>query len=97
MFLTHIALPPEKVGKIVMACCALHNYLRTGWSDNYLSDVIDREDDTHQLIEGAWRHDPTLAQAALLHLNNPSVHAKERCEYLCHYRDSKAPWQWDKI
>ena len=100
VFFTHIALPPETVEKIVMACCALHNYLRTVSGDKYLAPLIDREDDHQEINPGAWRQDPTLAQAALPRSNNPSARAKEQRAYLCQYVNSDigaVPWQWDKI
>lgn len=100
VLLTHIALSPEKVEKIVMACCALHNFLRMESGDSYLSTLIDRENDSRELIPGAWREDPRLAQAALPRSTNLSVRAKEQRDYLCQYVNSTCgavPWQWDKV
>ena len=51
----------EKVELIVLAACALHNFLRTKATDTYMShESIDSEDlENHNITEGEWRNGPT--------------------------------------
>ena len=64
MFFTHIALEPAKVEKIVLACCALHNFLRVKAGTTYVNPVADHEDpETHEVIPGAWRNDPHISSS----------------------------------
>ena len=54
VFFTHIALEPAKVEKIVLACCALHNFLRVKAGTRYVNPVADHEDpETHEIIPGS--------------------------------------------
>ena len=87
VFLTHINLAPETVEQLVLAACALHNYLRTE-CPSYSCNIVDREDDKKEIIPGAWHQDPILAQAALPVSRNPCVRAKEQRDYLCQYVNS---------
>ena len=49
---------PEKVEKIVLACIALHNYLRQADSARYTpSGFIDSEDSTGTIKKGLWREE----------------------------------------
>ena len=61
VFHTTIGLSPEKVEKIVLACCALHNFLRKH-SSQYLSlGLVDVEDETSGTITlGSWRNEEQL-------------------------------------
>lgn len=77
VFLTPIALVPEKVEKIIYASLALHNYLRQHRGDAYVPPgYVDFEDENHQLIEGAWRQKGNLESASMGNARNPSVEAK---------------------
>ena len=100
IFMSPIALQPQTVEKIVMACCALHNFLRTEAGSGYSGHLVDREDpETRALIPGTWRQDPLLQQAALPTANNATQRAKALREYLCTYVNStvgSVPWQWEK-
>ena len=50
-------LRPEKAIKVVIACCCLHNMLRTqNYGEPNLQGLIDREDpETHDVTPGLWR------------------------------------------
>lgn len=59
IFKKTIPLAPDKVVKIVLATCALHNFLRTKSTarNAYMpASLIDREEDG-QWIKGSWRSD----------------------------------------
>lgn len=102
VFLTTIALAPEKVEVIVLAACALHNYLLTKCDKNYLTPGLpDNEDTTtHQLINGQWRQQQQLQSVGLPHNKNPKVAAKHKRDVLAHYfsaAEGAVEWQWNII
>ena len=50
-------LRPAKAVKVVMACCVLHNFLRTRARSQYApDDLIDQEDnELDEVVQGTWR------------------------------------------
>ncbi|KAJ8349682.1 hypothetical protein SKAU_G00248120 [Synaphobranchus kaupii] len=100
VFLTTINLQPAIVEELVLACCALHNYLREECGELYHVPLIDREGPDHGFEPGTWRQDPSVSQAALPSSTNPTQQAKQTRETLTQYFNSEAGdvhWQWDKI
>jgi hypothetical protein len=104
VFLTTIALAPEKVEVIVLAACALHNYLLTNCDRSYLTPGLsDAEDsETHQLISGQWRQQQQhlLQSVGLPHNKNPKVSAKLKRDVLTQYfntSEGAVEWQWNMI
>ncbi|KAJ8369891.1 hypothetical protein SKAU_G00099190 [Synaphobranchus kaupii] len=100
VFLTTINLEPAIVEELVLACCALHNYLREECGELYHVPLIDREGPDHGFEPGTWRQDPSVSQAALPSSTNPTQQAKQTRETLTQYFNSEAGavhWQWDKI
>ncbi|XP_055072963.2 uncharacterized protein [Misgurnus anguillicaudatus] len=94
VFLTTINLQPNVVEDIVLASCALHNYLRDECVDAYMCEIPDQDG------QETWRQDPTMPQAALPRSTNASNEAKLNRERLMEYFNSEAgavPWQWDRI
>uniref|UniRef100_A0A8C1RUD5 DDE Tnp4 domain-containing protein n=1 Tax=Cyprinus carpio TaxID=7962 RepID=A0A8C1RUD5_CYPCA len=74
-----------KVEDIVLACCALHNFLRAEYDDT---------------VSGRWRQDPDLLQAPLPYTTNTTTRAKRSRDELCQYFISEigaVPFQWSKI
>ncbi len=59
VFMTPMRLSPEKVETIVLACCTLHNFLRSSSTSRSVYTPLgsfDSEDtDTHSFTPGAWR------------------------------------------
>ncbi|XP_031172013.1 protein ALP1-like [Sander lucioperca] len=89
-----------KVEYIVLACCALHNFLRSESSDVYMADIVDQEGPDGDIIEGRWRQDPVLQQAPLPKNSNATARAKEIRDQRCHYfmtDNGAVPFQWGKI
>uniref|UniRef100_A0A1B0GMF1 Uncharacterized protein n=1 Tax=Phlebotomus papatasi TaxID=29031 RepID=A0A1B0GMF1_PHLPP len=95
---TTIALPPETVEMIVLACCSLHNYLRRNAKQSYLPPgLVDQENlVSGNLVRGSWRNDPQLPS---LDSSNPTQNysndAKRVRElYMTYFmEDGKVPWQ----
>lgn len=54
VFHTDIAIDVKKTDSLVLAACALHNFLRRH-SPMYLSDIDTEDSQTCQLISGLWR------------------------------------------
>ena len=95
VFLTKIALEPNKVVKIVLASCALHNMLRD--KIGISSGLLDHEHpETHKVTPGSWREDEVLQQASLPVGTNVTSRAKAQREYLVKYFNSEVgsvAWQ----
>uniref|UniRef100_A0A672QIC8 DDE Tnp4 domain-containing protein n=1 Tax=Sinocyclocheilus grahami TaxID=75366 RepID=A0A672QIC8_SINGR len=93
-FLSTINLDPNVVEVIVLASCALHNYLRDECFNAYLCELTDQDG------QETWRQDPPLQQAALPRSTNASSEAKQNRERLMEYFNSEAgavSWQWDRL
>jgi len=98
VFLTTIALAPEKVEQIVLAACALHNYLIDKAKNEYMPPgLVDSENnETHQTLDGSWRQNGLLHSAGLPHNPNSPLSAKCKRDMLVAYFSSDAgrvPWQ----
>ena len=52
--LTTMFQRPQHVQTIVLACVVLHNLMRTRYP-GIQNALVDREDDDHNMVEGAWR------------------------------------------
>lgn len=58
IFFTKINLDPDTVKEITLACCILHNVLRTLSRDSYTPlNSVDYVDDDGNIIEGEWRNE----------------------------------------
>ena len=100
VFLAPIRLDESKVEIMVLASCALHNFLREKIGDSYISQVVDREvGESHELVPGAWRKDPKLRQVKMPNSRNPTVFAKQLRNYIATYVNSSigsVAWQWER-
>lgn len=93
-----IHLKEETVDLVIKASCALHNWLRTTSSKNYLSNgLVDRDDfDTGEVIGGLWRTEiEPLQSIGHLGINNYSQSAsilRDKLADYC-YGEGAVPWQ----
>ena len=102
-----LALDPDKVELIVMACCSLHNFLRSRIAASNIytpQGSLDSEDrETHAEVPGEWRQGADIERWMPVELqssNNYSTSAKNLRDYLRDYYNSKegeVPWQWNMI
>lgn len=97
VFSTNVAIDVANVDKLVMAACALHNYLITdGESQYFTPSMVDVEDtESHVVRLGTWR-ECQMQSVGILHNNNPTVAAKSKREVLTKYFMSPAgevAWQ----
>lgn len=100
VLLKAIELSPEKTTQVVLAICALHNFLITRKSTVYSSaDDFDR--DVNGLVSnGAWRNEqqPDGNMLSLQPINrNPSNDAKKIHQILKNYfiEEGEVPWQYN--
>ena len=99
--LTTLKQRPKTVESIVLACVCLHNMimLRNPRQQNV---EVDREDEDHNIIPGAWRNDLVrlLPVRGLFRQGRETKVAKNQRDYLKAYYWSpvgSVPWQMDKI
>lgn len=81
-----IALAPEKVRKITVACCALHNYLIMRSSIYLTPSLVDRYDANGNVVDGEWRQNVVEnGFHALEHHRNRSNVGKDIRDELAQY------------
>lgn len=102
VFQTKIAVDVAKVENLVMAACALHNYLMTSNNSHYMAPgTLDVEDiENHRINVGTWHDHTQLRSVGIPHNNNPPVSAKLKRELLRQYFSSPAgevEWQTSMI
>ena len=94
-------LRPEKAIKVVIACCCLHNMLRThNYGGPNLHGLIDREDrQTHDVAPGLWRVEANMYPLTDRRGGYGDPTAKELRQLLMDYVNGPGavPWQQDKI
>ncbi|VDI32446.1 Hypothetical predicted protein [Mytilus galloprovincialis] len=87
---------PNNVVSIILACVCLHNIMRIRYPGDQ-NILLDREDENHHLLPGAWRDETNLKDIDdVQDRNYPSKAAKQQRLYLKHYYSSpagKVPWQ----
>ncbi|XP_025203752.1 protein ALP1-like [Melanaphis sacchari] len=100
IFEKQIPLIADKVDKIVLACCAIHNWLRKT-SQAYLPPgLIDHEDYNYEIINGTWRQNQScLTKLVPTNNRNACTDAKKiRDDYCAYFNGEGAvPWQWKLI
>lgn len=100
VFLTNIAVEPDKVTCITLATLALHNFLMAKASEAYMPPTLmDTEDDNHRAIPGTWRRGGALDSVALSRARNATATAKLQRNQLKAYFQSAGSvyWQEDMI
>ena len=95
VFLTTINLSPENVEKIVVASCALHNYLRTNAGARYIAPgFLDRVENDGTLVDGQWRNEQSLNSIPQQGSNFYSREAKQIRDEYCDYFNSNGKVSW---
>lgn len=94
-----IPLEPEKVEKIVLACCYLHNFLKRRHLTTYLTaGLLDQEDGNGNIIAGSWRESPQLSG-----LDRSSVATQQKklkddkLEFAQYFTENPLPWQHEVV
>ncbi|CAH2010813.1 unnamed protein product [Acanthoscelides obtectus] len=78
VFHTPINMQPDKIDKIVLAACALHNFLRRSKTSYITRNDVDTEIiDTGDIIRGDWRAERPLDNLQPGYGRNASREAKE--------------------
>lgn len=94
----NILLSPEKAQTIVLACCHIHNYLKSKNSKTYISQgSVDFDNhETSEMYDGAWRNSKNqLLTLQTTTSRNTSDRAKQiRDMYSMYFSNEGAvPWQ----
>ena len=96
VLLQPMMIAPDRAEKVTLACCVLHNYLRTR-SPTSTGNVGDVEDThSHEISLGTWREDSHMTELAKMRGNNATAPAKEQRLYLCNFFSSpegEVSWQ----
>lgn len=88
MFRTTICLDPDKVVKITLASCVIHNYLRECRSQAYTAPTLaDWEREDHEVMPGEWRQDGPGAfhNVEACRSRNPTQGAKNQRDLMKEY------------
>jgi hypothetical protein len=99
IFLSPINLRPETVQLIVLASCALHNFLRDQVSANSDEDLVDTEDvATGVTVPGSWRQlvcNGSWSRLAADNSRRSTEYASEVREEFCAFfnNEGRVPWQ----
>lgn len=103
LLLKRIRLDEDKTKRVVLAICALHNFLMTV-SDKYASPSdFDREAEDGSIIPGRWRSDCNAQMEPLSkdpHSKNSQMNAKcVQNNFKDYFVSSKGevPWQYSRI
>ncbi|KAB0805310.1 hypothetical protein PPYR_02280 [Photinus pyralis] len=101
IFHTAMNLKPEKIDNVILAACALHNFLRIHCKSKYTgSGSLDVEDtENRALIPGEWRKDEEVLGQLQQSTRNSSDEAKGTRDLYCTFFNSTGavPWQEDMI
>ncbi|CAH1970381.1 unnamed protein product [Acanthoscelides obtectus] len=107
VLLKPIALQPNKVESVVLACAYLHNFLRRNSESRYAytpPGSLDSYDGDGNVIEGFWRREINQQENRLMDLRNAlrrcsaNLHKirDEFCEYFVS-QEGEVAWQYDSI
>lgn len=95
IFRRSVNLDPQKVSKIVLACCHLHNYLSK--SEKYIrnNDVDFENINTGDIRPASWRTESQELIPTPRLRGNPTIEAKAVRDEFCEYFNTTGavPWQ----
>lgn len=103
VLLKPMELKPEKVNKVVLAVCALHNFLITRKSMYTTCADFDRENENGTITEGNWRAE--IQEEALLPLQPlqhpgwiPDDARAVRTQFMNYFMgEGEVPWQYQAV
>lgn len=91
-----IRLKPESIDSVVLACCALHNFLRKKAPQNYTPlEQLDHEEPlTHHIVDGLRVQGPNVINIAQTSSRNPTQEAKAVRDKFTVYFDTTGRVSW---
>lgn len=96
LFEKPISLKLETLDKVVLACCAIHNWLKKTNPRYVMGDLIDHEDEDHRVFPGSWRPNNNGLQnlPATNHRHSNMEAQQIRNKYRDYFNNEGAvPWQ----
>lgn len=104
VFKKAIPLEPEKAEKVILACCTLHNFLRSKPYSRGLytpTEYMDQENtDTGFVTQAEWRQNgPGMVGLLPQGGNRTTLEARDVRDELCDCfnSDGQVPWQWNAV
>ena len=101
VFFTEISCDPDMTAIITLACCILHNIMRTLSRDSYTPTAfVDLVTDDGQIIEGSWRDDLDPFTSLMRHPGQKATYDAEGVRnYFREYfqMNGSVPWQYHHI
>ena len=100
VLLTTMSHAPSTVRIIVTACICLHNLMRMR-HPALQNNQIDRDDNNHNIIPGAWRQGRNMDDT--VNVSGPNIDNREGKRqrnlimHWCNSPEGSVPWQDDKI
>lgn len=96
-----IALDADKTRKVILACCALHNFLMTRNNSVYAPPgTFDRNESDGTLVPGVWRQETESSLLPLeiipRHISNDAKKIREEYQQYFTY-EGEIPWQYKHI
>jgi hypothetical protein len=91
-----ISLKLETVDKVVVACCALHNWLKKTNPRYIPSGLTDYEDENHRVIAGSWRQLTMhgLQDLPRTHIRHAHLQAEQIRARYCNYFNNEGSVRW---
>ena len=94
VFLTTMCISRERAIVVVLAACAMHNFLRTRLP-TFTNSLLDKEDpETHQVTPGQWRQETGMKKVQPLRGNTALAFAKKQRESLCSFVNGAGSVSW---
>lgn len=93
---SQIKLQPQHIDTVVLACCALHNFLRKESPGKYTpSDSLDREDpETHKIQDGLRVGESNIASMSRAQARNATEEAKLIRDRFKNYFNNEGRVEW---
>ena len=96
-----IEMEPQNASVVVLACVALHNFLRVKAAKAYIpKEATDWEDRNYQQHKGIWRGEPSMPSGKPTTARNKNLKIKNMRNYLADWyctKEGELPFQYELV